>query len=915
MAQTCSKELSQNLQFALEEVVDITREIGDLSMCIVTKLQRPLEETRRDHIRCLVKETWTLFTTINTKVRTVQEILETKLPHDFNIFDTPELEQQVNTFSVTDKHHSTRQESMRAVAPFSVKLPSTLPINVSTPSQTRDLSSSKIIIPKTPIQSTSLPPRAPMNDVKVLVRNVSKADGVENTSLDDVMVRKDIKSYDAEYTSTHGNDFGLATSRSYPTPGMGTTVLNPDLQLMMQTQTAANVQDYEHLVGWMCEQRYTGDGDVDGLIKWLFEVLCEEVLACVKRGFQHLDIFSGEPNFEMADIRPFLLEINEEVKKVKHSQCLPVRGSGPDTILCLDTSESMSGENFRKMTIVANQIIDGIEELENDRELQGNVAVTTFGTQSCVALHLTNDYSQVRSVIDFLVAEGPSTLYRGLSMSIAACIGNYADVSVNDVRLMARVIVLTDGKFSNKDAEDEHFQFDPKNDIMVPSAANLMKFHGIVCYCVHVGASAESELLQILTKTTNGKILPDDNVDELVKMPTHLVVATNLIRQFPDLVDGENDTSENEEATLQALMDLESSTGEAFNRDFSESEKESIIALAMNISKLPLTKVSEQNEYLVQELELELPPVGTRVRRGPDWDPADANDSNGPGTVVCHNNNAVLWDCGIIPLPYHCYDPCQVLSTDNDERAVRDDGWIQVGCKVERGPDWIDGDDDGGRGSCGVVCLCSRKGTLTVRWPSRKIGKYRYGDEVILLDTSEEQAQAAGYYSSISTIEFEPGNTLSSDTQHYSKPYKNVDFSTYFTRISDSNTTFLMPYKFNDHEKTGVASEVQSTQEQERSLIEFQEMPEPDSSTPSWNYQQEGQIEWISFDAGNTRKLESDWSKHRKTSMVSVNNKRYRVAFEKMAMSSIDGNDEEKQLRLHVKRERKNTQGVKDTED
>ncbi|XP_021360509.1 uncharacterized protein LOC110454983 [Mizuhopecten yessoensis] len=122
-------------------------------------------------------------------------------------------------------------------------------------------------------------------------------------------------------------------------------------------------------------------------------------------------------------------------------------------------------------------------------------------------------------------------------------------------------------------------------------------------------------------------------------MSKHLIAATKLLRQFPDLVDGDKDARENEDATLHALMDLESTSRRAFGRDFSESERESVIALAINISKLSITKVMEPNEYLVQELNLPLLPVGTRVRRGPDWNQNDNQDSDGPGTVVCHNKN------------------------------------------------------------------------------------------------------------------------------------------------------------------------------------------------------------------------------------------------------------------------------------
>lgn len=39
-----------------------------------------------------------------------------------------------------------------------------------------------------------------------------------------------------------------------------------------------------------------------------------------------------------------------------------------------------------------------------------------------------------------------------------------------------------------------------------------------------------------------------------------------------------------------------------------------------------------------------MPPIGTRVRRGPDWDPRfREQDSHGPGTVVSHGRDGILF--------------------------------------------------------------------------------------------------------------------------------------------------------------------------------------------------------------------------------------------------------------------------------
>ncbi|XP_021360484.1 uncharacterized protein LOC110454967 [Mizuhopecten yessoensis] len=207
---------------------------------------------------------------------------------------------------------------------------------------------------------------------------------------------------------------------------------------------------------------------------------------------------------------------------------------------------------------------------------------------------------------------------------------------------------------------------------------------------------------------------------------------------------------------------------------------------------------------------------------------------------------------------------------------------------------------------------------VTVRWPSRKIWKYRYGDEVTLQDTSGEQAQASGYEGN----KFEPGNTLTLSSDTHSKPYKKVNFRPYSTYIRDSNTQFLKLNAFDyplRQEIQDSVPEVRSIPEPAvlpNSIPEVQSIPELDKSIPSvWSYQQEDKVKWTPFDTCNTRKLEPDWSKQRKTTMVSVNNKSYRVVFSKRTMHSSGGNTDGKQLKCNVKREQKNEQDVKHTFD
>lgn len=878
----------------LNDVAEKVREVRELICRFLTTLKRPPKLTS-DNVQRYIEDSDQIFALILEKTKAAQETLKNKLSGYCTCVTPRKLECQTSSFSTADKPETSLEMFPPTGVDVSVKLrPS---VDTPEPSRSRQLGLSptthNTLDDKTRNYSsfTALPFKHGRNTRFLEPQYGNELDMTMDNNYADKMEQieqPDQMSYASKFSDFTSGGSSLFTSLLGPAmSSVGQVDWRNQLQGFMQQQTQTYL--HSHLIRFMAKQ-HDSDADFNTQHRRL-TALGMETSNCMLRGFQQT------PNILESDtlttVFSFIPEVDKELEEVKNSQTLPGRGTGPDTVLCLDTSASMDGDCFQKMMTVVNSLINGIEELAHYENLEENIAVTTFGSNPRVVTHLTNDYKYVRDQIDFLYAEGPSPLYRGLAMSIAACIGNYSEVTVNDVRLMPRVIVVTDGKFSSYHRQTGQDSFDPMNTIMVPYAAKVMEMNGFVCYCVRIDASEDSEILKSLTQITGGKIFHHEHVDELAMMSRYLFAATRLLRQFPQLVDGDEEARTNDEVTFRALLDLERSNQEAFGREFSESEKKTVIDLAINISKRESTKVADQNDYHVKELpDLQLPPLGTRVRRGPDWNDTDNQDSNGPGTVVNHNDNGsvdVLWDCGIMPCTYHCNQPCHVLPSDSDERRVGDGELIQVGCKVIRGDGWNKGDEDGGPGVCGVVCMCTKKGIVTVRWFGGKIGKYRYGDEVKFLDTSDEYADAAEYH----------------DTEITSKTKLNPDEKIHPTSHqsgeSDSNFQFL---KYETSNINVFSSETPVNIPLEELPIEQPEM----SNAVMWSYQDGDRDVWTPFDANNTRKLESEWSNQRKTCLVISNRKRYRVVFAEMKMKStpVHPVQHEKTLvTLNVKREKK----------
>lgn len=124
-----------------------------------------------------------------------------------------------------------------------------------------------------------------------------------------------------------------------------------------------------------------------------------------------------------------------------------------------------------------------------------------------------------------------------------------------------------------------------------------------------------------------------------------------------------------------------------------------------------------------------LPPLGSRVRRGPDWR-YNNQDQGGPGTVVGHDRDHIRvwveWDCGHTNV--YTFNP--LFGRDLvlvDEPRVLIGEIIAVGCLVERGADWKYGDQDGGVGNVGVVINVNVNGNILVRWPNKNKRRHKFG--------------------------------------------------------------------------------------------------------------------------------------------------------------------------------------------
>ncbi|OWF47911.1 uncharacterized protein LOC110453756 [Mizuhopecten yessoensis] len=440
------------------------------------------------------------------------------------------------------------------------------------------------------------------------------------------------------------------------------------------------------------------------------------------------------------DLNSWIQEANMEI--VKAAESASPRGRGPNVVLCLDISQSMEGPPFLNMVQGVLRYIDGVENMRMSLGLHINLAIVTFGHQTAVLQHLTNELSILREAVRNLTTGGTSPLAAGLLMCTAATVSPILGVTAGYVH-QPRIIIFTDGRATLESrliGEDVPLDGDFSYEVnanMMGVAEDIRKRKLSVSY-VPIG-NFYSRYMEQIAEMTGGKMYPMEQLDRAIRHSKNFPFAARLIPIIKKATGGH---LKDENANKHILENV------ARNDPFITKEDEEDILEILNkedeFEKEP--ESDSENDEGHRELKHDMPPLGSRVRRGPDWS-WDEQDSYMAGTVVSHKSDGwlcVLWDSG--HSNRYCYGQggkYDIIPVD-EPRTLKSGESIQVGCMVRRGPDWDKGNVDGGDGSMGSVIHVYPNKTLLVRWPSKEIKDHNYGCdgkfEVILCDPSEQLA-------------------------------------------------------------------------------------------------------------------------------------------------------------------------------
>ncbi|OWF41625.1 uncharacterized protein LOC110462159 [Mizuhopecten yessoensis] len=392
-------------------------------------------------------------------------------------------------------------------------------------------------------------------------------------------------------------------------------------------------------------------------------------------------------------------------------------GDGIDTVFVVDISDSMKENGLQQAKDAILEIIDWIEMVAKEEKVEENVGVVTFGHITQCRHYLTKDYNSVRQCIAGLQAAGSSPLYGGLDMALAL-FKHEGDATtlVCNHKISPRIVLLSDGQATDHHLlggqDDQESPVTPQVRDAVLTFTQGLAERRVPVYCVPIGDDTDQSLLIDIAKTTSGQVVSLDEVYRIGRHCSNLACVLRVRKILP-----------HEGLDATALKTVVKMT----EKNFSEDDLEDMMAILDN----PVFQQTVDKGFNFDELtesDSQMPPIGSRVRKGPEWKWKN-QDLDGVGTVIGHGKNGwikVEWDCSNKGEYRYGNNQAFDVVFVEEPRLLKTDETIATGCVVCRGIDWEYEDQDGGFGKIGTVYHTEPDGQVWVRWPNGHRGRYHY---------------------------------------------------------------------------------------------------------------------------------------------------------------------------------------------
>ncbi|KAH3833038.1 uncharacterized protein LOC127875964 isoform X1 [Dreissena polymorpha] len=503
-------------------------------------------------------------------------------------------------------------------------------------------------------------------------------------------------------------------------------------------------------------------------------------------------LFKNEPeeNDIINKLKAFRVDVNNSTiqsvlgaTKVPPS---PTSTSAASTLLVVDSSLSMKGKPFQELITFVNGFIDELDRANVNHGLEERLAVVMCGSPTTVLQPFTTQYDDIRGILDQCAPDGKTPLLTALTLALCYIDGRGEALQLGENTLLTpRVIVLSDFNPTDDkepfDNEDEETGEENKT-----IQRHLIQLAKIYCrqmlglYCVPVGRNKNKKFARELADNSyGGEMVSAENFESAGHYLRNHVIAARVCDDVEASIARNEDIDVEEilkeimseakcggkdkDAIVKVIVKLRSGSEPApapceekpkkdsgsdrpkkrhhkkvrqANPETLQKYKEYIEEKKKRPEMLPVlfddTGMVEWKQTKMESIGYEefpiLPPLGSRVKRGPDWTRGE-DDGHMPGTVVGHFDHEmtiVLFDNDkLVYCKYNKEGKYDIEKIDEPRRVPRDH--IEIGCSVKRGPNWRKENEDGGPESVGAVLRKSSGRMVMVRWPNGIVKPYKFG--------------------------------------------------------------------------------------------------------------------------------------------------------------------------------------------
>eukprot|EP00808_Paulinella_micropora_P027523 g942.t1 len=192
----------------------------------------------------------------------------------------------------------------------------------------------------------------------------------------------------------------------------------------------------------------------------------------------------------------------------------------------------MAGRGLRELKKACLQYVAGVEQNKRQYGLEENIAIVEFGRHQQVLCHLTDNYDELRKVINSLQSSGRTPMAEALGHALVEILQHGGVLTIRGHKITPRIVLMTDGKPTDEEGETKAVEKVAAFGVAFGQAWKEVGLpHPVPIACVGCG-DCDADLLNGLARVTGGMATLVDDLGELTNFFKKQVLLTRFVAQF-----------------------------------------------------------------------------------------------------------------------------------------------------------------------------------------------------------------------------------------------------------------------------------------------------------------------------------------------------------------------------------------------